>query len=185
MADTTADGGAPTRAGPRKHEAVAELTEKLSRATSAIVTDYRGLTVKQLQELRTSLRPDGIEYVVVKNTLARRAAVAAGLGQFSAALVGPVGLALGYGELATPARLLNDYFRANRRLPTMAGMVERQLLDADEVRTLATLPSRETLFSQLAGTIASPITTLAGSLQSVPANLASALDAYRERLEAA
>jgi len=185
MAETTADGNGAVRASARKQDAVAELTEKLGRATSAIVTDYRGLTVKQLEELRSSLRPDGVEYLVVKNTLARRAAAAANLEQFSPALVGPVGLALGYGELSTPARLLNDYFKANRRLPMVAGMVERELLDADGVKTLATLPSRETLFSQLAGTMASPITTLAGSLQSVPANLASALEAYRQQLEAA
>ncbi|MFN2568667.1 MAG: 50S ribosomal protein L10 [Candidatus Dormibacteria bacterium] len=185
MADTPSDGAAAVRAGPRKQAAVADLTERLTRATSAIVTDYRSLTVKQLQELRSTLRPDGVEYVVVKNTLARRAAAAAGLEQFSPALVGPVGLALGYGELSAPARLLNDYFKANRRLPMVAGMVERQLLDAEGVKTLATLPSREALFSQLAGTMASPMTRLAGSLASVPATLASALDSYRQRLEAA
>ena len=184
MADT-AVADAPVRAGPRKQEAVAELTDKLSRATSAIVTDYRGLTVSQLEELRSQLRAESIEYVVVKNTLARRAAEAAGVGQFSPALTGPVGLALGYGELAAPAKILNDYFRINRRLPVVAGMVEGQVLDADGVKKIAELPSRDALLAQLAGTLQSPLTTLAGSLNSIISTFASTLEAYRDKLQAA
>jgi len=176
---------APVRAGPRKIESVAQLTDKLGRATSAIVTDYRGLTVAQLSELRGRLRADSVEYVVVKNTLARRAAEAAGVGQFSTVLVGPVGLALGYGDLATPAKLLTDYYRQNRRLPVVAGLVEGRVIDADGVRQLSELPSREALLAQLAGTLQSPLTTLAGSLQSILSNFAATLDAYREKLEAA
>jgi large subunit ribosomal protein L10 len=176
---------APTRAGPRKIESVERLTQRLGRATSAIVTDYRGLTVKQLSELRGRLRADSVEYVVVKNTLARRAAQAAGVGQFASALVGPVGLALGYGDLSTPARILIDYYRQNRRLPVVAGLVEGRVIDADGVRMLSELPSREALLAQLAGTIQSPLTTLAGSLQSILGTLAATLDAYREKLETA
>src|SRR5437899_11515120 len=97
MAADTGDAP-PVRAGPHKQEAVARLTDQLARATSAVVTDYRGLSVKQLEDLRRRLRAEGIEYIVVKNTLARRAAAAAGHGSFSAALVGPGGLAGGSGE---------------------------------------------------------------------------------------
>ncbi|MGI8848349.1 MAG: 50S ribosomal protein L10 [Candidatus Dormibacteria bacterium] len=185
MANATVTEPEVVRAGPRKHEAVASLTEKLGRATSAIVTDYRGLTVAQLAALRGQLRDQGIDYQVVKNTLARRAAEAAGVGQFTESLVGPVGLAIGYGELAAPAKVLNDYFRANRRLPVVAGLVEGQVLDAEGVKTLAELPPREALLAQLAGTIQSPLTTLAGGLESVLSTFASTLDAYREKLEAA
>jgi large subunit ribosomal protein L10 len=185
MADRSGGVEAPMRAGPRKVAAVAELADKLGRATSAIVTDYRGLTVKQLEDLRATLRASQVEYVVVKNTLARRAAEQAGVGQFSAALVGPVGLALGYADLATPAKLLNDYFRVNRRLPVVAGLIEGTVLDAEGVRAVADLPSREALLAQLAGTLQSPLTTLAGSLQSILSILASTLDAYRDKLEAA
>jgi large subunit ribosomal protein L10 len=175
----------PARAGPRKFDTVERLTHKLERATSAIVTDYRGLTVAQLSELRGKLRADEVEYVVVKNTLARRAAEAAGVGQFSSVLVGPVGLALGYGNLATPAKLLTDYFRQNRRLPVMAGLVEGRVIDADGVRMLSELPSREALLAQLAGTLQSPLTSLAGALQSILSTFAATLDAYREKLEQA
>ena len=175
----------PMRAGPRKVAQVAELTEKLGRATSAIVTDYRGLTVKQIEDLRAKLRNDGIEYHVVKNTLARRAAEEAGVGQVSSVLTGPVGLALGYGDLSAPARILNEYFRANRRLPIVAGMVERRVLDAESVRAVADLPSREVLLAQLAGTLQSPLSSLAGALNSIMSNFAATLDAYRAKLEAA
>lgn len=175
----------PVRAGPRKRDAVARLTDLLSRATSAVVTDYRGLTVTQLEELRARLRSEQIDYVVVKNTLARRAAADAGVGSFAEVLRGPVGLALGYGELSAPARILNEYFRVNRRLPMVAGLVEGTVLDAAGVKTLGELPSREVLLGQLAGTLQSPLTTLAGALNSVLTNFAATLDAYREKAKPA
>src|SRR5207249_3069680 len=142
----------------------------------------RGLTVTQLQELRTRLRNESIDYVVVKNTLARRAAAEAGVGAFAEVLRGPVGLALGYGELSTPARILNEYFRVNRRLPMVAGLVEGTILDAAGVKMLGELPSREVLLAQLAGTVQSPLTSLAGALNSVLTTFAATLDAYREKL---
>ena len=174
-----------SRAGPRKRDQVASLTEKLSRATSAVVADYRGLTVKQIEELRTILRKDGIEFVVDKHTLARRAADAAGVGVFSEALTGPVGLAVGYDDVSRPAKLLNDYFKTNKRLPLMAGFVEGRVLTAAEITTVADLPPREALLAQLAGTLLSPLTTLAASLNSPLSSLAATLDAYRDQLEKA
>jgi large subunit ribosomal protein L10 len=184
MAVNAADASG-TRASPRKREAVERLTDKLSRATSAVVTDYRGLTVAQLEELRGELRSQGVDYVVVKNTLARRAADAAGVSAFTEVLIGPVGLALGYGDLAVPARLLSEYFRVNKRLPSVAGLVEGRVLDAAEVKTLSELPSREALLSQLAGTLQSPLTQLAGALDSITATFAATLEAYRDQLASA
>jgi large subunit ribosomal protein L10 len=180
-----AAGESGTRARPRKHESVARLTDKLSRATSTVVTDYRGLSVHQLEELRTQLRGEGVDYIIVKNTLARRAADAAGIPQFAEVLVGPVGLAMGYGDLAAPARVLSEYFRVNKRLPSVSGLVEGQVLDANGVKMLAELPSREALLSQLAGTLLSPMTQLAGALDSITSTFASTLEAYRDKLAAA
>jgi large subunit ribosomal protein L10 len=173
------------RAGPRKVAIVEELTDRFSRATSAIVTDYRGLSVAELEALRRKLRSEGVEYVVVKNTLARLAAEAAGIGQFSTALVGPVGLALGYADIALPAKLLSDNFRQTRKLPVVAGLVEGAVLDADGIRSIAELPPREVLQSQLAGTLQSPLSSFAGALQHYLSQFAGALDARREQLEAA
>jgi large subunit ribosomal protein L10 len=181
---TTAEEAA-LRAGPRKRATVGSLADEFGRATSAIVTDYRGLTVKQLEELRTQLRGQGIDYHVVKNTLARKAAREAGIGDLASVLSGPVGLALGFGELSVPAKVLSDYHRVNRRLPLIAGFVEGQVLDARGVQTLAELPPRDVLLARLAGTIQSPLTHLAGALASITGNLAATLDAYRAKLEAA
>ncbi|TMB91317.1 MAG: 50S ribosomal protein L10 [Chloroflexi bacterium] len=182
---TGTDDAPPVRAGTRKHEAVARLTDQLSRATSAVVTDYRGLTVKQLEDLRRRLRAEGIEYVVVKNTLARRAAEAAGATGFAGVLTGPVGLAIGYAELAAPARILNEFFRATRQLPMVAALVEGQILDAAGTRTLAELPSRDVLLARLAGALLGPLASLAGALDSTLSTFAATLDAYRVKLEAA
>lgn len=182
---TVASGPEPTRAGPRKKDTVARLADLLRKASTTVVTDYRGLTVKQLEDLRRRLRAEGLEYVVVKNTLARRAAAEAGVPAFADVLTGPVGLAVGYGELSAPARILSDYYRQNRVLTMVAGLVEGQVLDQAGVRTLATMPSRDILLAQLAGALQSPLTGLAGALNSIPSMLASTLEAYREKLAAA
>lgn len=176
---------APMRAGPRKVAMVDRLSDKLGRATSAVVTDYRGLTVDQLEDLRAQLRAQDVEYVIVKNTLARRAAKDAGVGDFATVLVGPVGLAVGYGDIAVPARLLTEYFRVNRRLPIVAGMAEGHVLDARGVQSVSELPSREVLQSQLAGTLQSPLSGFAGALQSLLSQVAGALSARIDQLEAA
>jgi large subunit ribosomal protein L10 len=173
-----------TRAGARKVASVTHLTELLSKATSAVVTDYRGLTVRQLEDLRGRLRAEGIDYIVVKNTLARRAAVDAGSADFAAAFGGPVGLAIGYGDLSTPARILFEHFRSTRTLPLVAGLAEGQVLDANDVRTLAELPSREVLLSRLAGALLGPLSGLAASLDSPLSTLAATLEAYRDQLAA-
>ena len=185
MATATSPEASQDRAGPRKRESVAKLADLLSRATTAVVTDYRGLTVKQLQELRRRLRAEGVDYVVVKNTLARRAASEAGVADFSKVLVGPVGLAVGYGDLSAPARVLAEYFRVNRVLPMVAGLVEGRVLDQAGVRMLAELPSRDVLLGQLAGTLQSPLTGLAGALNSITSTFAATLDAYRDKLATA
>jgi large subunit ribosomal protein L10 len=182
MASTT--DKAQVRAGARKVASVEHLTEMLAKATSAVVTDYRGLTVRQLEDLRGKLRADGIDYIVVKNTLARRAAVASGSDDFASVLTGPVGLAIGYGDLSAPARILFEHFRSTRTLPLVAGLAEGQVLDADEVRTLAELPSRDILLSRLAGALLGPLSTLAAALNSPQSTLAATLEAYRDKLAA-
>jgi large subunit ribosomal protein L10 len=183
MASST-DKAQVTRAGTRKVASVTHLTELLSKATSAVVTDYRGLTVRQLEDLRGKLRNEGIDYVVVKNTLARRAAVDSGSADFATVLTGPVGLAIGYGDLSAPARILFEHFRSTRTLPLVAGLAEGQVLDANEVRTLAELPSRDVLLSRLAGALLGPLSALAAALDSPQSTLAATLEAYRDKLAA-
>ena len=184
MADQS-DAPVESRAGPRKREMVAEFAEKLQRATSLVFTDYRGRSVKELEAVRASLRGGQVDYLIVKNTLARRAANESGRGELAESFTGPIGVAIGYDDPSVPAKLVNDYFKATKTLEITGGWAEGQVLNAAAVKQLADLPSREALLAQLAGTLQSPLTQLAGSLNSIMSNFAATLDAYRTQLEAA
>ena len=172
-------------ATPKKVEAIEKVGDKFKRSTGLVVTDYRGLSVAEMQDLRRRLRAANVEYVVVKNTLARRAAVENGLGALEAELVGPVGLAIGYDEPVTTAKLVSDYIRQTRKLVIKSGLLGQQVIDADSVRKLAELPGREVLLGQLAGTLNHSVAQLAGAMQGAITKLASGLEAYRTKLEAA
>jgi large subunit ribosomal protein L10 len=170
----------------QKAEQVELLTEKLRTAKVAVLTDYRGLTVVQIQDLRGKLRTGDVEYRVVKNTLARRAADAAGVKNLETELEGPIAIAFGYDDLSAPSKLINDWVRATRlKLDVKGGLVEGRVFTPEQVRQLADMPSRETLLSQLAGTIQSPMAQLAGALQTPLSMLAGALESYQKQLEAA
>ncbi|HEY6117685.1 MAG TPA: 50S ribosomal protein L10 [Candidatus Dormibacteraeota bacterium] len=170
----------------QKAEQVEVLTEKLRTAKVALLTDYRGLTVTQLQELRGKLRTGDVEYRVVKNTLARRAAEAAGVAALQAELEGPVAIAFGYDDLSLPSRLINEFVRTTRlKLEVKGGLVEGRVFTPDQVKQLADLPSKATLIAQLMGTMQSPVGQLVGIMQTPVQQLLGVLDAYKTKLEAA
>ena len=170
----------------QKAEQVELLSEKLRRAKVALLTDYRGLTVTQLQDLRGKLRTGDVEYRVVKNTLARRAAEAAGVPALQSELEGPVAIAFGYDDLSLPSKLINEWLRATRlKLDVKGGLVEGRVFSPDQVKQLADLPSRESLIAQLMGTLQSPVSQLVGIMQTPLQQLLGVLDAYKTKLEAA
>jgi large subunit ribosomal protein L10 len=170
----------------QKAEQVDLLTDKLRKAKVAVLTDYRGLTVSQLQELRGKLRTGDVEYRVVKNTLTRRAAEAAGVPGLQTELEGPVAIAFGYDDLSTPAKLLNEFVRTTRlKLDIKGGLVEGRVVSPDQVKQLADLPSREALIAQLLGTLQSPVGQLVGIMQTPLQQLLGVLNAYKTKLEAA
>jgi len=170
----------------QKAEQVEEIAERLKKAKVAILTDYRGLTVTQLQDLRTRLRGGEVEYRVVKNTLARRAAEAAGHKALESELKGPVAIAFGYDDLGTPAKLLNEFIRTTRlKLEIVGGLVEGRVFSPEQVKQLADLPSRESLIAQLLGTLQSPVGQLVGIMQTPVQQLIGVLNAYKDKLEAA
>ncbi len=167
----------------QKAEQVDVLTEKLKKAKVAVLTDYRGLKVSQIQDLRGKLRGGDVEYRVVKNTLARRAAEAAGFPAFKDELKGPVAIAFGYDDLGVPARLINEWVRATRlKLEVVGGLVEGRVFSPEQVKQLADLPSRETLIAQLMGTLQSPVAQLVGIMQTPLQQLLGTLEAYRTKL---
>jgi large subunit ribosomal protein L10 len=171
---------------PEKVEQVELLTEKLRNARVAVLTDYRGLTVGQLQDLRGRLRAQDVEYRVVKNTLARRAAVEAGHPDIQEQLKGPVAIASGGDDLGAPSRLLAEFVRQTRlRLDIVGGLVEGRAMGPEQVRQVADLPPREVLLAQLLGTLQSPIAQLVGTIQAPVQQLVGLLEAYREKLEGA
>jgi len=173
-------------ARPEKEQQVALLTDKLRQAKVAVLTDYRGLTVSQMEDLRGRLRGSEVEFRVVKNTLARRAAVASGHDDFQQVLVGPVGIAFGYEDLGVPIKLLHEFVRSTRlKLEIVGGLVEGRVMNPDQLKQLADLPPKEVLISMLAGTILSPIAQLASAINSPLAQLASALEVHKSNLEAA
>ena len=166
-----------------KAETVADLTSRLKNSSTAVLADYRGMTVGQMRDLRSKLRDGGIEMVVVKNTLARRAAKAAGYEPLSAELVGPIAMLFAAEDVSGPARILNDYIRTNRKMVIKGGLLEGQVIKADSVVELADLPSREVLISRLLGAMQAPLANLANVLQAPMSKLARTLDAVRTQKE--
>jgi large subunit ribosomal protein L10 len=164
---------------PEKVAVVDEVREKLSSAGASLLTEYRGLDVAAIGELRRSLRAAGGEYKIYKNTLVRFAARDLGL-EIDELLTGPTAIAFVDGDAAAVAKALRDYGRTNPALVVKGGLLGTKQLTSDEVRALAELPSREVLLSQLAGALAAPMQQFAGLLQALPRNMAYGLKALLE-----
>src|SRR5262245_38111258 len=161
---------------PEKVAVVDEVREKLANAGASLLTEYRGLDVAAIGELRRNLRAAGGEYKIYKNTLVRFAARDLGL-ELDELLTGPTAIAFVDGDAAAVAKALRDYGRTNPALVVKGGLLGTKRLDADEVRALAELPSREVLLAQLAGAMAAPLQQFAGLLQALPRNMAYGLKA--------
>ncbi|HSO93698.1 MAG TPA: 50S ribosomal protein L10 [Candidatus Dormibacteraeota bacterium] len=166
-----------------KAQTVEIITSRLKQSSTAVLADYRGMTVGQMSDLRRKLRDNGIEMMVVKNTLARRAAQAAGYPQLNPELIGPVAMIFAGEDVSAPARILNEYIRANRKMVIKSGLLEGQLIKADAVVELADLPSREVLLSRLLGAMQAPLANLASVLQAPLSQFARTLDALRTQKE--
>lgn len=165
-------------ANPQKNAAVAELAEHFTSSSAAVITEYRGLTVKQVTELRRALGKD-TTYAVVKNTLTRRAAADAGVTVDDSLLTGPTAIAFVSGDPVLAAKGLRDFARANPLLVIKGGLLDGKALDAAEVSRIADLESREVLLARLAGALKALPTRAAGLFQaplSQMARLAAALE---------
>ena len=169
---------------PEKVAVVDEVRQHFDEADAAILTEYRGLKVKDLAQLRRSLRPSGGEYKIYKNTLATLAARESGLSELEPMLKGPTAIAFIKGDAAAVAKSLRDYARTNPLLIIKGGVLGEKIIGPAETTALADLPSREVLLAQLAGAIAAPLQQMAGLLQALPRNMAYGLAALRDKLEA-
>jgi large subunit ribosomal protein L10 len=146
---------------------VDEITDKLKSSKTAVVVDYRGLTVAQVTELRKQLRDAGVEFKVYKNTMTRRAAEAADLAGLNDALTGPNAIAFSADDVVAPAKILNDFAKQNDALEIKAGVIEGNIATVEDVKALADLPSREGLLSMLLSVLQAPIRNLALAAKAV------------------
>jgi large subunit ribosomal protein L10 len=169
-------------ARPDKAAAVAELSEEFRSSNAAVLTEYRGLTVKQLQELRRVLGTE-TTYAIVKNTLTKIAAKDAGIDGLDELLVGPSAIAFVRGDVVEAAKGLRDFTKTNQALVVKGGVLDGKSLDADEIRRLADLESREVLLAKLAGALQVTTQNAAYLFNALPSQLARVMAALVEKAE--
>jgi large subunit ribosomal protein L10 len=168
----------PTEA---KRETVAELKEELSNSTAMIVSEYRGLKVSEIAEIRRSLRKNDVTYRVVKNRLMRIAANESGHDALSSLLEGPSAIAFGSGDEATIAKAVLDATRPFKIVKVKGAVLGNRAIDVDGVTRLATLPPRDVLLAQIAGAIAAPMAGLAGLFDAPLRDMASGIGALADQ----
>lgn len=173
-----------------KQAVVAQLKEQLESAKGVVLTSYKGLTVAQDTELRRELREAGVSYHVVKNTMLRIAAKEAGIEGIEEHLEGTTAFAFSTEDAVAPAKVICGFIKKNKLedaevLTVKVGMVEGKVIGVDEVKALATLPSREELIAKLLGSMNAPISNTVNVLQGIIRNAVYVLDAIRSQKESA
>jgi large subunit ribosomal protein L10 len=167
-----------------KVEVVDEVKTRLGEASASIVSEYRGLTVAELAELRHALASAGGDYKIFKNTLVLRAVDGGEYQPLSEYLNGPSALTFVKGDISAVAKALRDFSRANPHLVIKGGLADGSLLSTSDLAALADLPPRDVLLARLAGALAAPMQQMAGLLQALPRNLAYGISALIEQREA-
>jgi large subunit ribosomal protein L10 len=162
-----------------RQETVESLTEQLRGSPNLYVTDFTGLNVLRMTEFRRRLRASGVGYIVVKNTLAQRALAANSITGLDDHLAGPTGLVLAGTDPVSAAKVLTDFAREFDRPAIKIGLVDGRPVTADQVKRLASLPSRDVLLSQLAGTMQAPVAQLVGVMNDMLYQMVGALEALR------
>ena len=167
----------------QKEQVVAELHEKLQRASAAIVTDFKGMTVAELTQLRDALAAEKVEYQVVKNTLMRLAGEGTGAAVLEPSLKGTCAVAISYGDPSVPAKIIKKFIKTNDKLKIKAGALGQRLLNQDQVAALADLPPREELLAKLLGTLNAVPTGLVTVLSGVSRAFVGVLAAIQREKE--
>jgi large subunit ribosomal protein L10 len=168
-----------------KQQIAEDLRDRLSRSAIIVLTDYKGLDVAAMNDLRRKLRAEEIEYQVVKNTLLIRAAEDNDFALIKDHFKGPSAIALGYEDPVAPAKVLSEFAKENKNLEIKAGVMNGQVLDANAIKELAKLPSREVLLGQLLSALNAIPTSFVRTIAEVPRSFVSVLAAIRDQKEAA
>jgi large subunit ribosomal protein L10 len=165
----------------QKAAAIAEIAAHIDSSQAVFAVDYKGISVPQAAELRAKLRESDATFKVVKNSLTERAADQAGAATLKELLQGPTALTFVRGDIATAAKALADYGRATQLLPFKGGLMDGAALQPEQIRALSRLPSREALYGQLVGVVASPVSGLVRTLGALVGGLAVALGQVQEK----
>jgi large subunit ribosomal protein L10 len=168
----------------QKAAAIAEIATHIDESEAIFAVDYRGITVAQVAELRTKLREADATFKVVKNSLTERAADQVGAEPLKEYLSGPTALTFVRGDVALAAKAVADYGRATQLLPFKGGLMGGAEIDVEQIRSLSRLPSREVLYGQLVGVVASPVSGLVRTLNALISGLAVALGQVNQKKEA-
>ena len=169
------------RTKAQKQEMVTALAEQVAKSPTIYVTDFTGLNVAHITDLRRRLRAVGVEYVVVKNTLAKRAFGEAQVAGLDAHLEGPTGLVLAGTDPVAAARVLTDFAKENTTLAVKVGLVEGKAIAPDQVTRLAHLPSKMELLCQLGGAFQAPLAGLLGAMNGLLTMMVGALEALKDQ----
>jgi len=168
-----------------KQQIAEDLRDRLSKSAIVVLTDYKGLDVAAMNDLRRRLRAEGIEYQVVKNTLLIRAAEDNDIALIKDYFKGPSAIALSYDDPIAPAKVLSEFAKENKKLEIKAGVMNGQVLDANAIKALAKLPSREVLLGQFLSALNAIPTSFVRTIAEIPRSFVSVLAAIRDQKEAA
>lgn len=183
METNTMDSGRPARAV--KIAIVDEVREHFKASNATLLTDYRGLSVKDLQTLRRNVRGVGGDYKIYKNTLVRIAANTSGLGELEQLLVGPTGVAFVTGDAVEVAKVLRDFAKTNANLIVKGGVLGTKILDAAQTAALADMPPKAQVLAEIAGLLEAPLSAMANLLEAPVRDMAYAIAALEEKQSAA
>jgi large subunit ribosomal protein L10 len=165
-----------------KEAIVAEVAQKVSRATAMYFADFTGLTVGEASELRREFRKAGIEYTVVKNTLARKALEqVTGYDRVYDKLVGPTGIAFSYDDAVAPAKIIKKFSEKSGKLKLKVAVLEKQVFDGSKLDELSKLPTRAELMAGVLGSIQAPISGIVGAIGAVARDLVNVIDAIEKK----
>ena len=167
-----------------KNDKVALIKEKIDKAQVAIVTEYKGLSVEEITNLRRAIQKDGGDYMVTKNTLAKISIKGTPYEVLAETLKGPVAIAFGFTDQVSPAKALSKFIKDTKKGEIIAAAMDGQLMSAEEAKALANLPSREELYAKMLGCINSPASGIANSVNAVMSSLVRAVAAVRDQKSA-
>lgn len=167
-----------------KQDKIEAIKEKVSKAKVAIVTDYKGLSVAEITELRRRLQKENGDYMVTKNTLAKLAVKGTDFEVLTDSFKGPIAIAFGFEDQAAPAKVMAKFIKETKKSEIIAAALDGQLLSASDAKALADIPSKEELYAKMLGCINSPATGIAGAVNAVMSSLVRAIDAVAKQKSA-